>query len=185
MVRRDTFLPSSSQSVLLFSLSACLLKYVEEEVLSLLLPLPGPPCSFLSDALFLLLLFCCAACVGSPPSLHLPSLCWSLALWPAEWFAPQLPAVTICPFNVWSADAHSPPSFPISPSLPLSLSLAVFLLALIISFSPSFSFFSHAKGDKLHLLVSMRSHWEKRLWQQVIFFKQTRVTWILVLVQSE
>lgn len=161
MVRRDTFLPSSSHSVLLFSRSACLLKYAEEEVLSLLLPLSGPPCSFLSDALFLLL-FCCAACVGSPPSLHLPSLCWSLALWPAEWFAPQLPAVTICPFNVWSADAHSPPSFPFS----LSLSLAVFLLALIIS-SPS-SFFSQAKGDKLHLLVSMRSHVEKRLKQQVV-----------------
>lgn len=61
------------------------------------------------------------------------------------------PAVTICPFNTWSADAcslslplpPSPPSLPASP-------LAVFLLPLIIPFS----LFSQAKGDKLHLPVS-------------------------------
>lgn len=67
-------------------------------------------------------------CMCSLSSLPLsPSLCWSLALWPAEWFAPQLPAVTICPFNAWSADACSllPSSLHPSPSLHLFLSLCL------------------------------------------------------------
>lgn len=104
-----------------------------------------------------------------------PSLCWSLALWPAEWFAPQLPAVTICPFNAWSADACSllPPSP--SPSLPPSLCLSScclssrfnhLLLSLLLSFS-------QAKGDKLHLLVS-RKHTEREK-QQEVFFNSTHV----------
>lgn len=68
-------------------------------------------------------------CMRSLSSLPLsPSLCWSLALWPAVWFAPQLPTVTICPFNAWSADACallpslsiSIPSLSIPPSLPPS-----------------------------------------------------------------
>lgn len=115
MVKRNTFLPSSLQcplSALYLLVKVCRRKSTSPPSVraTVQLPLrcscpPSPP----------LLRCMCWLSSLPPPPLSADLLLW----WPGEWFAPQLPAVTICPFNVWSADAHSLLSFPLSLSLSL------------------------------------------------------------------
>lgn len=157
MVERDTFLSSSPQCPPLFAL--CLLV----KVCRIKSTQSSPPPSV--RATVQLPLRC--SFPPSPPLLR--CMCWLSSLPPPPLSAdlllcgqesglllsyPRLPsALLTC--GVLTLTLFSPS---LSLSFTLSLSLAVFPLALIISFSPSFSFFSQAKGDKLHLLVSTRSH---------------------------
>lgn len=116
----SSHLPSVLLCPSLFAL--CLLVSAENSVLSSSVPLSLLFfCQSRRAASSQMLLSSLLRCMCSLSSLPLaPSLCWSFALWPAEWFAPQLPAVTICPFNAWSADVRFLSSLLIHPSLPPS-----------------------------------------------------------------
>lgn len=94
MERRATFLPLSSSS------RGCCCS------------LSGSPCA--EDAALLRCAACASLLLPPPPPAADLLLCGQ-----QKCFAPQLPAVTICPFNTCSADACSPIPPRLHPSLPL------------------------------------------------------------------